>query len=555
MKQNRFARGMRRLAPSLMLAALLPCATPQGFTAAAQDGADRPILPEVPPRQGRPNIIIILADDMGYSDLGYFGSGIRTPNLDRLARSGLIFSQFYNEAKCTQSRSSLMTGRTSRAVIERDSPGMNGDGRLALGLPTIAELMRKQGYATFISGKWHLGEEPEYWPNRRGFDHSFSLITGASSYFEMRMRQVQDDPVESKHWPSKPFMVKDGQRWQLPPSGFYMTDAIGDEARQMLANQHRTSPDQPFFLYLAFTAPHFPLHALPEDIARYKGRFDTGWAVWRARRLAAMKRNGLLPASAKLAAVPPSIPDWSSQKDQDQWARRMEVFAAQLDRLDQNVGKLLAQLKAQGTLDNTLILFLSDNGAVSLSPQEMARQFGYVVPGAVIGSPESNTVYGEPWAAVSNTPLRNYKQSLFEGGIRTPLIAYWPAGLRRKGRTDVPGQIADILPTALSLAGARSVPSAVTGENLAPLLAGRPVEPRPLFWAFHGYRAMRDGNWKLVSADKGMHWQLFDIAVDPGENVDLANRNPDRLKTMVAAWNQWAAAAGKPYGTTKGADK
>ncbi|MEJ6010829.1 sulfatase-like hydrolase/transferase [Novosphingobium sp. AS3R-12] len=507
----------------------------------------RPISPVDLKTRARPNILLVLADDMGYSDLGMFGSGIRTPNLDSLARRGLLFTQFYNEAKCTESRAALLSGRPSRAVLARAPLDSNVDSPLAPEIPTLAEALQAQGYDTYISGKWHLGERPDQWPDKRGFAHSFSLVTGASSYFEMRMREAQDDPAQSSFWPSKPFMIKDGARWPIPQSGFFMTDAIADTAREMISEHSRLDSGKPFFLYLAFTAPHFPLHAPAEDIARYKGKFDSGWSTWRDRRLTAMKTAKLLPPGTKLASMPASIPGWETIQDKGEWARRMEVFAAQLDRLDKNLGKVISELKATGQYDNTLILFLSDNGAASMSPEAMARDFGYVIPGAQIGSRESNTAYGEPWAAVSNTPLRSYKQSLYEGGMRTPMIAFWPEGLKRRGTTSVPGQINDLFPTLVSLAGGDSVPAATNGVNLAPLFSGRQVPSAERFWAYRAYRAVRLGQWKAVSPDNGKTWQLFNLANDAGENMDLAGSHPDRVRSMASDWMAWSLAAGKPY--------
>jgi len=503
------------------------------------------------PAAGRPNIIVVLADDMGYSDLGFFGSGIRTPTLDALARRGLTFTQFYNESKCTESRAALLSGRPHRAVLAPAANGTRTDATLAAEVPTLADLLRAQGYATFISGKWHLGEQADLWPNKRGFDRSFSLVTGASSYFEMRMREAQDDPVESKFWPSKPFMVRDGQRWPVPERGFYMTDAIGAQAREMVASHTAARTGKPFFLYLAYTAPHFPLHARPKDIARYRGKFDGGWDAWRARRLSAMKRRGLIPAGAQLAPRPKDIEPWLTVAGKAEWARRMEVYAAQLEGLDRDLAKLVKQLKAHGEFDNTVILFLSDNGAASMSPEAMARDFGYVVPGAVIGTRESNTSYGEPWAAVSNTPLNDYKQSLYEGGIRTPLIVHWPAGLKRRGMAPMAGQITDILPTALSLAGADRMPAAVSGANFAPWLRGAAAQPHPLFWAYKRQAAVREGTWKLLSTDGGKSWRLFDLNADPTEQTDLSAIHPERAAALRAKWQEWAAGAGKPYGRDK----
>lgn len=494
-----------------------------------------------------PNIVLILADDMGYSDLGLFGSGIHTPNLDSLARDGLLMTRFYNEAKCTESRAALMSGRPHEAVLGASGKGGNTDRVLAGEIETIADAMKARGYRTMISGKWHLGESEDYWPDKRGFDDSFSLVTGASSYFEMRMREAQDDPAQADFWPAKPFMIDDGKRWTVPASGFYMTDAIGGKAREMIDAHVRRGDGRPFFLYLAYTAPHFPLHALPEDIARYKGKFDGGWDSLRATKLSAMTRGGLLPKGTVLSPRSDKVDAWTDASDKAEWARRMEVFAAQLDRLDQDVGKLIVQLKANGQYENTVIFFMSDNGAASMSPEQMAREFGYVVPGAIIGSPESNTTYGEPWAQASNTPLLEYKQSLYEGGIRTPLIVSWPNGLRQHGISSVPGQITDILPTALTLGGSGEIPASVTGTSLTDWLKGGAAPHRPLFWAFKRYQAVQLDGWKLLSDSGGRKWKLFELDSDPSESSDLAASNPEKVAQLRSLYEAWRAGPGKPY--------
>lgn len=492
------------------------------------------------PTNDRPNILIILADDMGYADPGFIGGDIDTPNLDRLARDGLLFTAFYNETKCTPTRASLLTGHTSRGLLERGGEGPTVDEHLRRDVPTLGDRLRQVGYSTHLVGKWHLGASPEDWPYRRGFDQAFGLITGASSYFEMRMREDQDNPERRHLWPPKPFMVANDQIWQPPAKGFYMTDAITDRA--VATVQAQKGAKAPFLIYLAYTAPHWPLHALDTDIAKYKGRFDAGWDVVRQRRFQHMKDKGLLPADAVLPPLPEKIPAWDKVENKAEWARRMEVYAAQLDRMDQGVGRVLKALEETGQRDNTIIFFLSDNGA---SAEPMGPKFGYDDPSAPIGSAATNTAYKEPWAAVSNTPYRRYKRFLYEGGIRTPMVVNWPAGLERKGQvTTAFGHVADLLPTALDLAGAPPANDpGITGQSLRPAFTDPAFTGHQrYFWSFNKERAVRDGVYKLVSSGKDGRWELYDVVADPTESRDLAAAQPERVATMAAAWQQWADA-------------
>lgn len=523
-------RGLRIAAAAL---AMLPGVWLYGNAAAAAPGRK--------PVSRPPNIVIILADDMGFSDPGFMGGRIDTPNLDRLARQGTVLPNFYNEAKCVQTRAALMSGRTHRAVLEAPPAGVVTEGVLAGDVPTIADRLRGAGYTTMISGKWHLGDLPDRWPGARGFDRSFSLITGASSYFQLRMRKQQEDPVLKADFPPRPFMVRDGLRWTPPSDGFYMTDALTDAAIDMMQAHRRSAgaAAKPFFLYLAYTAPHWPLHARDEDIANYHGRFDAGWEAERALRLANLTRRGLVPSSSELAVPPPGVAPWASMSDRAEWARRMEVYAAQLDRMDQGIGRVIAVLERMKVLDETLILFLSDNGAST----ENVDRFGFNDPGAPIGSRETNTSYREPWAAVSNTPFRDYKRSLYEGGIRTALVARWPGHIPAGRINPAVAHVTDLVATALGAAGLAEAPE-IEGRNLMPVLAGRDRAGRRVFWAFRQQRAIRDGQWKLVSAD-GVRWELYNLARDPAESRDLAKQAPRRAGRLRSAWEHWAESAGR----------
>lgn len=486
----------------------------------------------------RPNILVILADDMGFADPGYMGGDIRTPNLDSLAQNGALFTQFYNEAKCSPTRAAFLSGRSSRFVIARSEGKLTEDEDLAPGVPTVAEHIRKAGYRTYLSGKWHLGDEPAQWPIERGFDEAFGLITGASSYFEMRMREAQDNPATAGQWPHRPFMVDGRQRWEPPKQGFYMTSAITDRAVQMVKAHAERPQKQPFFMYLAYTSPHWPLHALPEDIAEYDGHFTEGWEVTRRRRLETMKARGLLPSFTEPAPLPETIPTWNAVSDKASWSRRMQVYAAQISRMDKGIGQVLEALKRSGQYQNTLIVFLSDNGATK---ESMAANFGYNDPKAEIGSARTNTSYQEPWAAVSNTPLRSYKRYLYEGGIRTSMVAHWPAGLKQKGRrSDMVGHVTDLAPTFLALAGSSTVMG--SGLNLASWIRrSRSPQPRTLFWSFNDECAARHGGWKAVRSGKDGAWSLFNIDIDAGETHDLSAEKKQMVQHLEQAWLDWAS--------------
>ena len=499
------------------------------------------------PAPERPNIIVILADDLGYSDIGAYGGEIRTPNLDRMAASGLRFRQFYNTAKCAPTRASLLTGMYSHEAGMGELPPGRGQERpagayqgfLADSVQTIAEALREAGYRTYMSGKWHVGESPENWPRRHGFDRYFGLISGATSYFEL---------LHEKNHTRQ--MVLEDDLWTPPDSGYYATDAYTDYAVERIREHAGAEPERPFFLYLAYTAPHFPLHALPEDLARYRGRYDTGWDSLRAERYARMKARGILTDEYGLAGRPEQVPAWAGIANQTEWATFMEIYAAMVDRMDQGIGRVLTALEETGELDNTLILFLSDNGACP----ESVEARGLNDPNAPPGGRGSYLAYKEPWAYASNTPFRLYKNWLHEGGINTPMIAYWPKGIRNPGAfTNEVGHIIDLMPTALDLAGAAAIPAqkswnvfSLEGRSLAPILRGEPAAERgKLYWAYGGSAAMRDDDWKLVyDGRRARRWELYNLATDPTEMNDLASKHPDRVASMQAAWHTWAERVG-----------
>ncbi len=491
----------------------------------------------------RPNIVIILADDMGYSDLGCYGGEAATPNLDQLAAEGLRFRTFYNAARCCPTRASLLTG------VYPHEAGMGGmvsdvhsepkpgpyQGYLDQDCVTIAEVLKQAGYSTYMSGKWHVGERPEHWPRQRGFDRYFGLISGASSYFEL----VEEPRVRQ--------MVHDDEPWFPPAEGFYMTDAFTDTAIAFLEKHEGEDPDQPFFMYLAYTAPHWPLHAHEEDIARYKGRFDAGWDTIREQRYERMKQLGIIDQHYPLSPRTSGIPAWDSIADHGDWADRMEVYAAMVDRMDQGIGKVVETLERQGKLDNTLILFLSDNGgcAENIDGRKLNQE------GSKVGERGSYVAYDEPWANVSNTPYRKYKSWTHEGGILTPLIAHWPAVIKHPGTlTDAVGHIVDIMATCTAIAGADYpmqregrdvVPS--RGISLMPAFSGADTGKRTLYWEHLGKWAIRQGDWKLVGGSSG-GYELFDLAADPVEMHDLSGNYPHVVESMQRDYTIWAKEVG-----------
>ncbi len=508
-----------------MCALFLACTTPVEQTARSLAAA--------------PNIVLILADDLGYSDIGAYGGEIRTPHLDGLAEGGLRFSQFYNAGRCCPTRASLLTGRYPHeagmgAMVTRQAsevtPGAY-QGFLATEVPTLAETLRAAGYATYMSGKWHVGERSEHWPRARGFDEYFGLISGASSYWEIVR---EGNPMVRQ-------MVDGDTPWEPPAEGFYMTDAFSERAVSFLQRHERERSDQPFFLYLAYTAPHWPLHAHEEDIARYAGRYDGGWEALRAERWERIRPLGLFPEDMAHTPRPDAVPAWEDVEDKARWARLMEIYAAMVDRMDQGIGQVLAQLEASDALENTLVLFLSDNGACA----ESVERRGLNDPEAELGARGSYVAYREPWAWASNTPLRLYKQWQHEGGIRTPLIASWPSGISRAGEIEPRvGHVIDLAATLADLAGVSS--SELAGTSLAPLFAGQQTGERDgmLFWEHIGHRAVRDGRYKLAWERQLRRWELYDIEADPAETNDLVDAEPERVERMAASWDAWAQRVG-----------
>jgi arylsulfatase len=526
----------------------------------------------------RPNIVIIMADDMGYSDAGCFGGEIDTPNLDALAREGVRFTQFYNTARCCPTRASLLTGLYAHQAgighMMEDHSATAGpaySGELSPKALTIAEVLRGSGYRNYMAGKWHVTKrvdpkaetDKSNWPLQRGFDRFYGTIHGAGSFFDPNTL-TRDNSFIS------PFADADYQ-----PKEYYYTDAISDHASRFIRDHAAAHREEPFFLYIAYTSPHWPMHAKEKDIAKYKGRYDSGYEAVRAARVAKMKQLGLLDDRWQ---VTPLAGDWRTVEDRAWEARCMEVFAAMIDCMDQGIGRVMESLDETGQRANTLVLFLQDNGGCAegmgrngrkvagmtkptlpvlaadfLQPDMIPKQTrdGYPMRqgrGVMPGAADTYIGYGEGWANVSNTPFREYKHWEHEGGISTPLIAHWPdrIGGEIRGQLEPQvGHLIDLMATCVAAAGA-SYPAAappLEGISLLPALAGGERQARTLFWEHEGNKAVRMGDWKLV-AKHGGAWELYDMVADRTEMNNLASAQPDRVAEMSTAWQAWAERVG-----------
>jgi len=502
---------------------------------------------------GRPNILIILADDLGFSDLGCYGGEIVTAHIDELASHGLRFTHFYNAGRGCPTRASLLTGlyphQTGVGHMMNDwrRPGYRGN--LNRQCVTIAEVLREAGYQTLMCGKWNLSRHthrmgPRHtWPLQRGFQRFYGTIHGAGSYF---------DPVT----------LTQGDHFIRAVGDFYYTDAITDHAVQFLEEAARS--EEPFFLYVAYTAPHWPLHARPEDIQMYRAKYSVGWDTVRQTRYRRMVQMGIIKRQWSLAPRDSRVLAWA-QAPYRQWhQRRMEVYAAQVTAMDRGVGRIMEKVRQVGRERNTLVMFLSDNGASAEEiypnwqglhiPEKTRSGSGVEVgnkPHIMPGPEFTYQSYGVPWANVSNTPFRLYKRHVHEGGIATPLVVRWPAVIRRGG--DLTGQIGhvtDIMATCLDVADLQyprrfqfNTITPLEGRSLLPVFYGRQRPDRPLFWEHEGNRAVRQGQWKLVSKHPGQ-WELYDMEADRTELHDLAAQRPDIVRRMEAMYNQWGERCG-----------
>jgi arylsulfatase len=497
--------------------------------------------------RSRPNIVVVLADDMGYSDLGCYGSEISTPNIDRLAARGLRFTQFYNAARCCPSRASLLTGLypheagVGHMVADRKTPSYQG--YLNDRCVTLAEALGPQGYQTLMVGKWHVGNERPHWPVDRGFERSVALIGSGRHYFML---------------PPGRILARDDRPFVPPTKDFYLTDFFTDSALDLLDQAGRRQ--KPFFLYMAYTAPHWPLHARAEDIEQSRDAYKEGWDVLRERRHRRMLDAGIVDAAWPLSPRDPRVPAWQDCSEKEWEARRMAVYAGQIACLDRGVGRIVAKLRELGQLENTLLLFLSDNGGCSEDITGKDRWLEDDIPkkttdgrpirignnpSVIPGPPDTFASYGIEWANLSNTPFRLYKSWVHEGGISTPLIAHWPAVIKNPGLVRAPGHLVDLMPTCLELAGAEyrgAIP--LEGQSLVPLLQGaRAPERRVFFWEHEGNRAVRDGRWKLVAVNKE-DWELYDMEADRTEQKNRVKEEPGRVQELIARYDEWARRCG-----------
>lgn len=502
--------------------------------------AIKPSSDNVP--KSKPNIVLIMADDMDFSDIGCFGGEIHTPNLDRLAARGFRFTQFYNAARCCPTRASLLTGlyphQTGVGHMVGDQGHPSYQGYLNDRCVTIAEALKTAGYKTLMSGKWHVGENRPHWPTDRGFDKYYGLISGGANYFD-----ISKDKAPGV----KRTMAIDDQPYTPPKENFYITDAFTDNAMKLIDEYGRGS--EPFFLYLAYTAPHWPLHAWPEDIAKYKGKYLKGWDKLREERYQRMIKMGLISKKWKMSPRDPETWPWDDEKDKELMDLKMAVYAAQIDRMDQGIGKILDKIKEIGAEENTLIMFLSDNGGCAEGgPMGFDNRKNGLPPGGV----DSFMSYGLSWANASNTPFRRYKHWVHEGGIATPLIAYWPAVIKNDGSiTHQAGHIIDIMATCLDVAEVKYPKTykdrkliPLEGKSLLPIFKGKKRQGHEaIYWEHEGNQAIRQGRWKLVAAHKDP-WELYDLEADRTELNNLADQYPEQTEQLKAMYQSWAKRCG-----------
>lgn len=463
------------------------------------------------PESSRPHVLLIMVDDLGFSDLGCYGSEIETPHLDRLAANGLRLSQFYNTAKCHSSRICLLTGKY---------PFQAGNEAMDRAV-TAGEIMQQAGYFTAMTGKWHLRQQP----TDRGFLRYWGHLSGATNFF------TGDDSFRLN-----------GEPWSDFDDDFYTTDVITDYAITFI--DEAVEADRPFFQYIAYNAPHYPLQAKRQDVEKYRGRYAAGWDRIRAARYERQVASGLIDEQYALSPRPDYVPAWEDLTDDERaWEEaRMEVFAAMVDCVDQNIGRLVQHLRQRGVFEQTLILFCSDNGACPFDRTRGKSLRPW--------NPKSYWCYDVGWAHVGNTPFRWYKQNQHEGGISSPLIAHWPAGLTAPAGSisHQPGHLIDLLATIMDATGATypqqwqgKSTTPIAGRSLLPLFRGQPKRPGHdwLYFQFSNNRALRQGDWKVVSA-RGGPWELYNLAADRTELHNLADRQPDRVRDMAAHWHHVA---------------
>lgn len=500
-----------------------------------------------PSTDSRPNILVILADDMGFSDPGCYGSDISTPNLDALAANGLRFTQFYNGARCCPSRASILTGLyphqtgVGHMIQDKKMPGYRG--RLNDSCVTIADVLRGAGYFTAMSGKWHVGSEAGVVPWNRGFDRSFAVVGPGIGFYHL------DGPVPRLALDGKLIANDDPSL----PGNWYTTDIFTDYGLKFIGEA--LAQKKPFFLYLAYNAPHFPLQVPAEDIAKYRGKYKAGWDKLREQRYRKQINLGIVDKAWPLSPRPEEVKAWDSitPAGQDRFDQIMAVYAACVDHMDCAIGRVVADLRQQGVLDNTLIFFLSDNGGNAETGVE-----GVLKGPGTPGSPTSKVYCGESWATLENTPFRRFKHFIHEGGISTPFIVHWPEGIAAKNKLrQQVGHIVDIMPTCVEVAGAKYPAEfngkpilPMEGKSLLPAFENRPLDRDALYWEHEGNAAVRVGDWKLVRPGREGPWELYNLKTDRTELHDLVSQEPERVKELSQKWEAWAVRTNVlPYPT------
>lgn len=534
---------------------------------------------------GKPNVIYILSDDMGFSDIGCYGGEVPTPHLDSLAEGGLRFTQFYNTGRCCPTRASMLTGLyPHQAGIGHMMNDLGHDGyrgELNRNCVTIAEALKPAGYRTYMAGKWHVTSvihpktdaDKSNWPRQRGFDRFYGTIHGAGSFFDPNTLTRDNEFVSPLADPEyTPADMANGR--------FYYTDAIADHATRFVHDHHQDNGDDPFFMYVAFTAAHWPMHALEKDIAKYEGKYDAGYDAIRDARYQKMLDLGLIQKNNTV-----NFPIPESLKETEHWdwdKRNMEVYAAMIDSMDQGIGRMINALKDTGQFENTLICFLQDNGGCAegygrrgiggpradkpslpvlsndyLQPDMTPKQSrdGYPMrtgKGSMAGPADTAIGYGAGWATVSNTPFREYKHFVHEGGIATPLIVHWPNGFQRRGELETtPGHLIDLMATAVD-AGQTKYPTKfhngnpirpMEGKSLLPVFRGEGLDREAIYWEHEGNRAVRFGDMKLVAKGAKGKWELYDLSTDRSEQNDLSVAQPEMRAKLIGMWQAYAERA------------
>lgn len=503
----------------------------------------------------KPDIVVIMADDAGYSDFGCYGGEIETPALDKLAANGLRFSQFYNTGRCCPSRAALLTGvyqhQAGMGHMTKDRGLPSYSGTILPNVPTLAERLRQGGYRTMMTGKWHLGTEPKQSPIARGFDRFYGTRNFIDSYFTVleHCPVFLDDKIVLPGTETPVNHLHPDQEW-------YTTDVFTDYALHFMDEAFKKHSDQPIFLYIAHNAPHFPLHAREEDTKKYRGRFrDTGWDKLRQQRYERMIELGLI--KKEWALSPADVPKWDTYdaKLRDELDLKMALYSAIIDRMDQNIGRVIEKLRTAGRLDNTLFLFMVDNGVPGTGVHDWRGLFAkngrhpetrvdnYSEWGRRGGWSSSS---GRGWANLSNAPFRMYKRYTHEGGVATPLIVHWPDGLKDQNKLrHSPGHIIDIAPTCLNAAGLST--KGMEGQTLLPVFTKDSTQPRTLFWEHEGNRAVRQGDYKLV-AQHNTPWELYNMRKDRNELHDLSRSMPQKAAELKKLYEAWAHRVGaKPW--------